>query len=66
MNQPQAIKEAVEAECERIGHGLTLNDLVNNDPKGQYRALFNLFSLFEWSSNFKYEGTDEFKESLWD
>jgi hypothetical protein len=66
LNQPQAIKEAVEEECKRIGHGLTLNDLIYNDPKGQYRALFNLFSLHEWSSNFVYEGTDQFKESLWD
>jgi len=66
LNQPQAIKEAVEEECKRIGHGLTLNDLVYNDPKGQYRALFNLFSLYEWSSNFVYEGTNQFKESLWD
>ncbi|MBQ3420765.1 MAG: hypothetical protein IJH34_03685 [Romboutsia sp.] len=64
-NQPLAVREAVEQECRRVGHGLTLNDLIYNDPKGQYRALFNLYSLSDWSDNFTYEGTDVYKEDLW-
>ena len=65
LNQPQAIKDAVEKECQRVGHGLTLNDLIYNDSKGQYRTLFNLYSLSDWSDKFEYKGTQEFKEDLW-
>lgn len=65
LNQPLAVREAVEKECARVGHGLTLNDLIYNDPKGQYRALFNLYSLSDWSDNFEYIGTQAFKEDLW-
>lgn len=65
LNQPDIVKEAVKKECDRIGHGLTLDDLIYNDPKGQYRGLFNLYSLSEWSDNFEYKGTTQFKEDLW-
>lgn len=64
-NQSKAVRDAVEAACARLGHGLTLKDLIENDPKGQYRALFNLYSLSEWSDNFVYEGNQMFKEELW-
>lgn len=65
LNQPQAIKDAVEKECNRVGHGLTLNDLIYNDPNGQYRSIFNLYSLSDWSDNFEYKGTQQFKQDLW-
>lgn len=65
LNQPQAIKDSVEKECKRVGHGLTLNDLIYNDPKGQYRSLFNLYSLSDWSDTFEYKGSQDFKEDLW-
>lgn len=65
LNQPKAVIDAVEAECKRVGHGLTLNDLIYNDPKGQYRAIFNLYSMSDWSDTFEYKGTEEFKETLW-
>jgi len=64
-NQPIAIREAVEDMCHRIGHGLTLKDLVEDDEVGKRRRIFNLYSLNEWRINFKYTGNDIFKTDLW-
>lgn len=66
LNQPLAVREAVEAIIHRIGHGLTLNDLIYNDPKGTLRTCFNIYSLNDWIQNMRYEGNNLFKESLWD
>lgn len=64
-NQSKAVQDEVEALCKRIGHNMSMKDLVENDEKGQKRQLFNLFSLNEWRVNFKYVGNDIFKEDLW-
>lgn len=64
-NQPQAIKDAVENICNKIGYGLNIKELVENDDTGRRRMLFNLFSLNDWRINFKYEGTNLFKQDLW-
>lgn len=63
--QSQAVKDAVEEVCKRIGHGLSVEDLVENDEMGRKRPIFNLFSLDEWRKSFKYVGNDIFKEDLW-
>lgn len=63
-NQPLSVRQAIDDVCAKFGHGLTLQKIVEDD-KGDYRALFNLFSLNEWKKNFKYVGTPEFKEDLW-
>lgn len=62
--QSIAIKDAVEAECKKMGYGMSLEALIN-DSKGALRPLFNLFSLNEWKKEFRYEGNDSFKEDLW-
>ena len=64
-NQSKAVQEAVEKLCERIGHGITLRNLCDDDPKGDLKMLFNLYSLNEWKQNFCYEGNDIYKEELW-
>lgn len=63
-NQPLAIREAVEKECLEMGHGVTLQSLIDDD-KGALRPLFNLISLNKWKQNFRYEGNNSFKEELW-
>ena len=63
-NQSPAIKEAVEKACKKMGHGMTLQALVDDD-NGSLRPLFNLISLNDWKQSFKYQGTQDFKEELW-
>lgn len=63
-NQPLAIKEAVEKVCKEIGHGFSIEALVNDD-NGSLRPVFNLISLDKWKKDFKYIGSSEFKETLW-
>lgn len=63
-NQPAAVKEAVEKACKKMGHGVNVEALVN-DEKGAIRPLFNLISLNEWKQSFEYIGTQQFKEELW-
>lgn len=63
-NQPLAIREAVEKECQEMGHGITLQSLIDDD-KGAIRPLFNLISLNKWKQTFRYEGNDSYKETLW-
>lgn len=64
-NKSQAVKDEVEKICNEIGHGLNIYELVENDPTGRRRMLFNLFSLNHWRTSFRYAGNDLFKESLW-
>lgn len=63
-NQSAAVKEAVAKVCDEIGHGITLQSLID-DEKGNLRPLFNLMSLNKWKQGFEYKGTEEFKETLW-
>ena len=63
-NQSRAVKDAVEKVCQKIGHGMSIKALTE-DEKGSLRIAFNLYSLNEWKKNFKYIGTQEFKEDLW-
>lgn len=63
-NQPAAVKEAVEKACKKMGHGVNIEALVN-DEKGAIRPLFNLISLNDWKQSFEYIGTQQFKEELW-
>lgn len=63
-NQPKALQEAVEKLCTEMGHGITLQSLIDDD-KGAIRPLFNLISLNKWKQNFKYIGNTSFKEDLW-
>ena len=64
-NQSKAVQDEVEKLCNKIGHNLSIKQLVENDDKGQKRQIFNLYSLNEWRINFKYSGNDIFKEDLW-
>lgn len=63
-NQPLAIKEAIENECKKIGHGFTL-DALTNDENGSLRPIWNLIVLDQWRKSFKYEGNNLFKNDLW-
>lgn len=63
-NQSPAVKQAVEDMCHKIGHGITLQALLDDD-KGNLRPLVNLYSLDEWRKSFVYKGTTSFKKSLW-
>lgn len=63
-NANLAVREAVEKMCEKVGHGITLKDLLEDD-NGSLRMIFNLYSLDEWRKNFKYQGSNEFKQDLW-
>lgn len=64
LHQPAAVQEAVEQVCRDLGHGFTIDALVNDD-KGALRPLFNLMSLNRWKQSFIYEGNQMFKETLW-
>lgn len=64
-NRPLAVQEAVEALCKKIGHGITLKALTEDDENGSLRIAFNLYALNEWKQNFTYKGKREFKEDLW-
>lgn len=63
-NQSTALKEAVKKACERIGHGITLQSLIDDD-NGSLRPIFNLYALNEWARSFEYKGNNIFKEDLW-
>ena len=63
-NQSPAVKHAVEEACKKMGHGMSIEALVN-DEKGTLRPLFNLFQLNEWKKSFVYQGNDDVKEDLW-
>ena len=64
LNQPATVIDEVDNMCKKIGHGITLQSLID-DEKGELRGIFNLYSLHDWMCNFKYIGTQEFKEDLW-
>ena len=64
LHQPLAVQEAVEQICKELGHGFSIDALVNDD-KGALRPLFNLMSLNKWRQSFEYIGTQAFKEELW-
>lgn len=64
-NQSQAVKDDIEQICAKIGHGMTLKNLCEDDPKGDLKMLFNLYALNEWKQSFEYIGNTQFKESLW-
>ena len=63
-NQSPAVKKAVEDACKKMGHGMSIEALVN-DEKGALRPLYNLFQLNEWKKSFVYHGNDDVKEDLW-
>lgn len=63
-NQSPAVKEAVDKMCAEVGHGITLQHLID-DEKGNLRPIFNLYSLHKWMANFEYEGNKSFKQDLW-
>lgn len=63
-NQNEAVKDSVKAICEKIGHGITLDSLLNDDSAG-LRKIFNLYSLNEWRKTFRFEGNQSFKKILW-
>ena len=63
-NQSPAVKEAVEKMCKEVGHGITLQHLID-DEKGGLRPIFNLYSLHKWMSDFEYLGDTSFKQDLW-
>lgn len=60
----KALKEDIEKHVARIGNGITLKDLLEDD-NGSLRIIFNLYSLNEWKKSFKFEGNDLYKEDLW-
>lgn len=64
INQSPAVKKEIENACQKMGHGMSIDALVN-DEKGNLRPLFNLFQLNEWKKSFKYIGNDDIKEDLW-
>lgn len=64
-NQSQGVIDAVSKICEKIGHGMTLENLYKDDPHSYLKMFFNLYALDEWRKNFKYEGSHEYKEDLW-
>ena len=64
-NQPLAVRESVNKICDRLGHGITLEALTNDDDNGGLRMLFNLYALDDWRKSFEYKGNNIFKEELW-
>lgn len=65
INQPKAVQDDVERICKKIGNGITLKNLIYDDPKGDLKMLFNLYALNEWKKDFSYQGDDAVKEELW-
>ena len=64
LNQSPAVIDEVNKICKEMGHGITLESLLD-DSDGKLRTCFNLYSLHNWMKNFNYEGNDFFKEDLW-
>lgn len=64
-NQSPAVIDAVKDLCNKVGYGFTIEELVENDPTGYKRKVFNLLSLDIWRKSFKYEGNNLFKSVLW-
>jgi hypothetical protein len=62
MNQSPALISSVKDICKKLN--MSLEDIINDDS-GESRCLFNLRSLKNWVDNYKYTGTDSFKEDLW-
>lgn len=62
--QSQAIKDAINDFAKQLNCGLTVEDLLN-DENGSYRMIWNLYALHQWSSTFKYENEEIYKEDLW-
>ena len=65
LNQPTAVKEAVAEMCEKIGHGIKIEHLLEEDANGSLRLIFNLYSLDKWRREFVYKGNNSFKKELW-
>lgn len=63
-NQSPAVREAVDKMCAEVGHGITLQHLID-DEKGNLRPIFNLYSLHKWMADFEYIGDASFKQDLW-
>lgn len=63
-NQSDAVKQAVEHVCNRIGHGITLEQLCK-DECSYLRSIFNLYSLDEWRRDFNCEYCNTTKQELW-
>ena len=61
-NQNPAMIEAVEKRCKELGFNLT--DICECE-NAELRIQFNIASLHEWAKNYKYKGTNQFKEELW-
>ena len=64
INQSKACQDTVSEICKKIGHGIELKDLLDDD-NGSLRMLFNIYSLDQWRKNFKYIGNSNFKQDLW-
>ena len=64
-NQSPAVKEDVDKICRKIGHGITLKHLIEDDEKGKLRLIFNLYSLDNWRKNFKPNYQSSYKVDLW-
>ena len=64
LNKSPALIDYVRKEVDRVGHGITLDDILEDD-KGGVRASFNLYVMNEWRESFTYKGNDSYKKSLW-
>lgn len=64
LNQQADIKAEAERICKLMGHGMSLDALVNEE-KNHLKLLFNLYSLNEWRKKFEYKGNDFYKVDLW-
>ena len=62
LNQSPALIQEIKKVCENLG--MSLEDILE-DESGESRCLFNLRSLKDWVNDYKYIGTDSFKEDLW-
>ena len=49
--QPKAVKDEFDRICAMIGHGVTVQSLIDDIDDG-LRMIFNLYSLNEWRKNF--------------
>ena len=59
------VKYAYQQVQKGTGHAVKVALPLLEDENGSLRMLFNLYSLADWRMQFKFEGHQVFKESLW-
>lgn len=64
-NLSVSVQDEVRKICAEIGHGISIDNLINDDENGALRCIFNLYSLDKWRKEFQFNGNKLYSADLW-